>query len=306
MNIIAEQLLGSIEWVDENSGYCQCPGEHLHNGKNGARDCQVFLEGAPTIHCFHDSCATPVAQANYELRRAIGREEMSTSAQVEVRRNVNTLPKQFGRVSRKLKETPVPQGLLERVVQQRWHPSDMWEDSPDKLLDDCTNDWRKVLALFEPDDVVWIGAITDSGGANGGKHFKAQKEWLRGSVCPGAFTCPSTFKVGTESRSGASVAQRRYLVVESDLLKKDEIGAVFRWLNKYLTLWAVVDTGGKSLHGWFSYPKKNIPMLKELLGQLRCDTKMFGASQPCRMPSARRGKGWQSLVFYAPEGYARS
>ena len=295
MQKIAEQLLGSIEWVDGNSGYCQCPGEHLHNGKNGPRDCQVFLEGAPTIHCFHDSCATPVAQANYELRRAIGREEMSTSAQVEVRRT-----------PRKPKKAPIPAGLLDRVVQQRWHPSDMWEDSPDKLLDDCTNDWRKILALFEPDDVVWIGDITDSGGTNGGRHFEAAKEWLRGSVCPGQFTCPSTFKVGTESRSQGNVEARRYLVVESDELQKDEIGAVFRWLNKYLTLWAVVDTGGKSLHGWFSYPKKNITMLKELLGVLKCDTKMFGASQPCRMPSARRGKGWQSLVFYAPEGYARS
>ena len=295
MQAIAEQLLGSVDWVDGNSGYCQCPGEHLHNGKNGPRDCQVFLEGAPTIHCFHDSCATPVAQANYELRRAIGQEEMSTSAQVEVRRT-----------PRKPKKAPVPAGLLDRVVQQRWHPSDMWEDSPDSLLGDCSDDWRKILALFEPDDVVWIGDITDSGGTRGAKHFKAQKEWLEGSVCPGQFTCPSTFKAGTESRSQGNVEARRYLVVESDELQKDEIGAVFRWLNKYLTLWAVVDTGGKSLHGWFSYPKKNIPMLKELLGALKCDTKMFGASQPCRMPSARRGKSWQSLVFYAPEGYARS
>ena len=291
MRTIAEQLLGSIDWVDGNSGYCQCPGEHLHNSRNGPRDCQVFLEGAPTIHCFHDSCATPVAQANYELRRAIGREEA---------------PKAMVRLPRRTKKAPVPAGLLDRVVQQRWHPSDMWEDSPDPLRGDCSNDWRKILALFEPDDVVWIGAITDSGGENGGRHFKAAKEWLEGSVCPGQFTCPSTFRTGTESRSQGNVEARRYLVVESDELQKDEIGAVFRWLNKYLTLWAVVDTGNVSLHGWFSYPKKNITMLKELLGQLKCDLKMFGASQPCRMPSAKRGKGWQSLVFYAPEGYARS
>ena len=72
---IAEDLLGSIDWQDSTSGFCTCPGIAMHTGPDHDRDCQVFLEGAPTIHCFHDSCAVAVDEANLKLRRAIGSED---------------------------------------------------------------------------------------------------------------------------------------------------------------------------------------------------------------------------------------
>lgn len=75
---IAEKILGPIQWT-EDGGFCKCPGQHLHTSANGARDCKVMLDGAPTIKCFHDSCAGIVEGVNHELRSQIGKAERPTA-----------------------------------------------------------------------------------------------------------------------------------------------------------------------------------------------------------------------------------
>jgi hypothetical protein len=106
------------------------------------------------------------------------------------------------------------------------------------------------------------------------------------------------FHPGTISRSDSNVAVRRFLVVESDKLTKDESGAIFCLLRHKLKLRAVVDTGNKSLHGWFDYPDEdNVEQLKAFLPELGCDPKMFGASQPARLAGQLRDNGnWQRLI----------
>lgn len=66
----AEKLLGTIQWESATTGNCRCPGEAKHSNKTDDNHCQVHLDGAPTIHCFHDSCDAEVEAANLELRRA--------------------------------------------------------------------------------------------------------------------------------------------------------------------------------------------------------------------------------------------
>ena len=293
---IAEDLLGSIDWQDSTTGFCTCPGIAMHTGPDHDRDCQVFLEGAPTIHCFHDSCAVAVDEANLKLRRAIG----SADGTVE---RLDTA--KF--VARKREESRVngdARKLLDRIMEQKWEPADMWEDSPYRLLNDPTHDWRRMLGLFDDTDTIWIGDIKDSGSPEHCYNFRTANMWMKSPECPGQFTCPATFKPDSYSRSKKNVVSKPYLVVESDELSKAEIGAVFRWINKNLPLYAVVDTAGKSLHGWFKYPPESqVPALKQILTLLKCDSKMFSESQPCRMPSAMRGEKQQALLFYAPHGY---
>jgi hypothetical protein len=76
---IAVELLGRIEWTGDAHGYCVCPGKHLHTTGDGARDCEIHLDGAPTIHCFHDHCRGIRDGANRELRSQIGKAERSNS-----------------------------------------------------------------------------------------------------------------------------------------------------------------------------------------------------------------------------------
>ena len=71
---IAEKILGTIQWTD-STGFCKCPGEHLHTAGNSPRDCQVKIDGAPTLKCFHNSCAGILDGVNHELRSQIGKAE---------------------------------------------------------------------------------------------------------------------------------------------------------------------------------------------------------------------------------------
>jgi Protein of unknown function (DUF3631)/VirE N-terminal domain len=76
---IAQELLGEIKWKTDTVGYCDCPGRHLHTSPDGTRDCEVYLDGTPTIHCFHNSCDGIRKGINRELRLRIARAKCGAS-----------------------------------------------------------------------------------------------------------------------------------------------------------------------------------------------------------------------------------
>lgn len=80
---IATELLGNIDWQSETSGYCVCPGKHLHTKGEGERDCEVHLDGAPNIHCFHGHCKGIEAGVNHELQSRIGKAEVVPTPRVQ-------------------------------------------------------------------------------------------------------------------------------------------------------------------------------------------------------------------------------
>ena len=187
--------------------------------------------------------------------------------------------------------------------------------SPVKLFDnDPRDDWRLILNLFSPDDVVWIGAkkndsASDTMPSKWIEHcktrFRRPADWLSEKECPGVLTCPSTFKDGGHSRRDSEVMHRRFLVIESDTLDKNQVCAVFKWTEQFAKIRAIVDTGGKSLHGWFEMPQPDVlGQLKTILPQLGGDDAMFVPSQPCRLPGAYRADTGriQSLLYLDTEG----
>ena len=91
------------------------------------------------------------------------------------------------------------------------------------------------------------------------------------------------------------------MVIESDSLPKDEVGAIFAYLNRRLhfNLHAIIDTAGKSLHGWFDAPrdKRIEARLKAVLTVFGCDPKLFTYSQPVRVPGAYRDGKLQRIVW---------
>ncbi len=66
--LLAEMLGGPVSFDDI---FAPCPGRQLHTRPNGRKDFRVMLDGAPTGHCMHGSCADEVAKFNKELRRRI-------------------------------------------------------------------------------------------------------------------------------------------------------------------------------------------------------------------------------------------
>ena len=187
-----------------------------------------------------------------------------------------------------------------------WPYAQIIGQSPVTVTGNEPEHWKLLLQKFQPDDVVWIGDKFDSGRTEHTTHFKTASEWMTCTAPPAPFICPVAFKSTSYARSNDNVVVRRFLVVESDTLNRDEVGAVFRWLREgcELNLVAIVDTGGKSLHAWFEFEEDLLDDLKRVLPACQCDPKLFTASQPVRLPGVLRdgvaGK-YQKLVYLSGE-----
>jgi hypothetical protein len=166
--------------------------------------------------------------------------------------------------------------------------------------------------LFEPDDVVWIGNVWETGKrtTTSGRqvdyrdHFQPVDDWL-GRPIRSEFVSHCTFQTGSNSRNNESVAKRCYIVVESDVLTVSQSGAVFNYLANAceLNLRAIVSTGGKSIHGWFDWPigANDVAMAEcgAVLSGLKCDPATLRPSQPVRLPGCiRRDKSRPQELLY--------
>jgi len=300
---VAERILGSIEWDSDTLGACNCPGVSLHTTPTKNRDCLLYLDGPPTIYCFHASCTGTVGKANYSLRSAIGKAK-TASGSIDYRPTIREQLQWGDRLRKKREEEQLARRSRESlpliIEKHSASTADLWEDSPSRLLDAPEDEWDLLLHLFNPADIVWIGDTYDSTNddqnelkkASAREHFKSAGEWLDSSIPPaGPFICPCTFKEGSHSRCNANVQSQPFLVVESDELSHEEGTALIFFLMQRLRLRAVVDTAGKSLHAWFDYPTDSqVEELRIILKELKCDTAMFRPSQAVRLPGVRRYK----------------
>lgn len=297
--VIAEEMLGDIDWLEATQGYCDCPGRKAHTNRTGHRDCIIYLGGTPTLYCVHASCADYVAVANTKLRKAILNGDKVEARQLTQEDKLRLKQREDNERIRHRAMMALPQILEEHA----WSYDQIISDSPVNIVGNEADHWKLLLPKFNLDDVVWIGGTFDSGKPEHARNFRPVIDWLMENKAPGPFICPVGFKNNSCARTNDNVLVRRFLVVESDTLKRDEVGAVFRWLRESceLKLVAVVDTAGKSLHAWFDYAdcEDVLDDLKLVLPALQCDPKLFTASQPVRLPGALRDGRFQKLVYLA-------
>ena len=295
---IAEEMFENVRWETDFKGACQCPGASDHTTPGA--DAVVFIDGCPTIHCLHASCRDRVEEANDKFRLAVRQAEYGTGHKFAPRPTEN--PRRQAREDLVHLEAQV-RDYLPTILKEFCTPVRAWyESSPVKPDAETDNQWRQLLQLFDPEHIIWIGDTWDSGERIHRHNFRPVKAWLAGSRDAwGPFTCPVHFKPGTHSRAAKFVEAREFVVIESDVLSLRESSTVFRWLQQRLGLAAIVYTGGKSLHGWFKWPPGGLDLdeFKVILTGLKCDTKMLGASQPCRLPGfVREETGrWQQLLY---------
>ena len=312
----AAAILGDIQWESTDLGYCHCPGESLHSHKTGADHCRVTLDKVPTVFCFHSSCGNAVESANRRLRSDIGKIErgQDPSSKPYVPTPEDRERSRQKRSAETLRKKSV-ESLAFILQEYAIEPADIWEESPVRLLDDPKDDWRLLLHLFDETDVIWIGnkfSSCDDDAPDPKKDFcrgffRTREDWLKLGEAPGNFTCPSTFKPGTYSRSNKNVVARKYHVIESDCLTKPQMLAVIQWCRQFMNLRAIVDTAGKSLHGWFDAVSPEIEAkLRVILpnlgrsdpeGENTIDPALFKLAQPCRLPGAVREGKFQNLYY---------
>ncbi len=317
---IIERHLPEVTWRGLK-GYCHCPGEHLHTSGGSKKDCIVYADKVPTVYCFHEHCQELISDLNTKIR-----EEWSVF-QPEIPSDELEKARAVARHKHEL-ETKAMASLPTVLKEFKWDCKDIeLADFADvaKLTGPCDNrgelHWHAFLStLFHEDDTLWVGQPEETG------HYKYAPRWRRVKellLIPGGpegnFTCMSTFRRGVYSRSNSNVLSTPFLVVEGDKIlgdpktpeqkqsNRDACGAVFNWLQKSvgLRLRAVVDSGNKSLHGWFEMPPKSVyDELKIVLPAMGCDRAMFKPSQPVRAPGAVRtfpdgSSKFQSLIYLA-------
>ena len=301
----AEEIVGQVDWQSANHGLCKCPGEATHTSHTRLRDTTVFIDGVPTIFCWHTSCVAYRDEANRKLRRAILKDfaftaPMSCGTSIPTALVIQKDPE--SEILDRIK-TIAESNKKRYLNHYAWDPADMAEESPVRL-ETPQEQYKAFLSLFNDADNLWIGNITDSG--RHPQNFRLAEEWKGLEEPIGQFTTGAVFKPATISRSNDTVDVRLYLVVESDTLTKPQMGAVFQLMRDLfrMKMYAVVDTAGKSLHGWFEMPPKKewLEQLKAFLVPLGCDPATFKPSQPVRIPGAKRNERMQSLLWFCKEG----
>ena len=320
---VAFQIRGAIDWQTEVSGFCKCPGEAFHTSTNGKKDCRVNVDGAPTIYCFHSSCSAAVAEANRRLRREVNAspwelrlpsgqvlrsgDVLQAGGLVVPREVVKARAKAEGREAGEQLLLESLRAAAERFRPElfdffRWPMAQILEDSPLLVAErDADDQFRTWLKLWPACSTVWIGDVYSSGKPEHRTHFRPISEWYQIGPVMGNYTCGSSFKPGSCRRSNENLNGHRFLVIESDSLTRDEVGAVFAYLRRRLhyDLHCIIDTAGKSLHAWFDAPRNKVfeNRLKAGLQVFGCDPKVFTYSQPVRVPGAWRDGKLQRLIW---------
>lgn len=298
---IVSAMFEVIEWKHEELAFITCPGKAMHTGKNAKKDCRVSLNGAPTLFCLHSSCFAIVEEANLKMRRAC-RNKTPLIMRVQTEEEKLRI-KQAAEQKKKEEELKEWARKNKNAILKKyeWNMTDAFHESP-FMTENPLHDPKVFLSLmYEQNDIIWNGDVKDSGNKLLHRNnFKTVKQWMLGDI-QGNFTCPSIFKPDSFSRSNENVLHRPYIVIESDKLTQDETCSLYRWMQKFMTLRAIVHSGGKSAHGWFDFPEEKIfNKLKIILPELGCDPALFKASQPVRMPGIMRGEQMQCLYWFNP------
>lgn len=328
---LANEVLGAVEWEGENVGFCVCPGAETHSSSSGPRDCRVNIDGTPSVFCFHQSCTAHLVETNKLLREAIREAEVhalfKTSSRRLAPRSLGERNKARQRRQEQVAAEQACMALPQIISDYAWKESVALETSPILIEGPPENQTKLFLrTMFNPENIVWIGRVFDSGKPEHSNHFRSVSEWLTCDRLSMPFTCTSTFLPGVSARRSINVQSQPYIVLEGDYVDagcaaKKAAGkplndsdkarnraaclAVLNWLrvSTSIVLRAIVDAGNKSMHGWCDQPDSaTMKELRLVLPSLGFDTSVLRSTQPVRLAGVRRPESgvWQRLIYLNP------
>ncbi len=189
---------------------------------------------------------------------------------------------------------------LQPYFSENWR-ADLWHDSPTILPPSADEQARLLIGqLYQSDHTLWLGREMDSGQPRHAFNFRLRDDWVKSEKLPPRIAV-GTFQPGSFSRSSSNLSTTPYIVVESDdLIGEKPRTTAQRAENKRLsaaliafmadqfklTLRAVIDTGNRSLHGWFDRPSSAaVDALLNLADALAIDAPVITqAHRPLRLP----------------------
>lgn len=117
----------------------------------------------------------------------------------------------------------------------------------------------------------------------------------------GAFVGMNPLRSQESVRKNSEITELRHVLVEFDELSKEE-----QWLllqSSRLPLTAIIDSGGRSLHGWVRVDAENIKQFQHATAEVYAffdgypiDTQNGNATRLSRLPGALRGESKQELL----------
>jgi hypothetical protein len=199
--------------------------------------------------------------------------------------------------------------------------ADFWEASPIRLYDDPAQDARLLLeTLYRPDDMLFIGERFS-------KEVRPAAEWIKHIVKHGTKGLPHIIpnpvtgqqhpdKSGKLSfRCDNAIKDFRYAVVEFDNLSREDQLAF--WKAIPLPIAALIDSGGKSIHGWIEVGNVQTTeqweqlienkLYKHYLIPLGVDPACRNEARLSRLPGHFRSEkgNWQKLLYLNADHHPR-
>ena len=189
------------------------------------------------------------------------------------------------------------QRVLEKV------PPLTWDISP-------PGPGRALQALFSPTELICYGPrkeLAKIACAGNLARFAAEMQFIVPNPMRAEFGLTTSGKFS--ARCNANVLCRKHLIVEIDdeFLGKERQARILSFLAGMVPLRMVVDSGGKSLHGWFDVSElgdEGTRAFFEKAVLLGADRHMWALSQWTRMPGGKRqtdtGFVSQRILYFRP------
>ncbi len=187
--------------------------------------------------------------------------------------------------------------------------SDLWELSPEPRVDSEPHTEEIVDALLPGDPLLCCGESS--------RRFATRRrsEW-RGRLSGLQLIVPSPMSaVSGKTQDGrdsqhtlANTGPRRFLVIEQDAGSLDEQAAVLVHLASLAPLAAAIQSGSKSLHGWFfcaGRPEESLLRFMRYAVRLGADRATWTRSQFVRMPDGTREGGARQAVYFLNPGVVK-
>jgi len=211
--------------------------------------------------------------------------------------------------------------LLSPYLSREWH-YDLWDASPILIPYELDEQAHLVARhLFHPEENLWMGDEKDSGQPRHAAHFRPREEWQKETRLPPRIAA-GTFHPGSTSRGAESLSLTPFIIIESDDLigrkpetpeereeNRRQCAALIAFMRDTfkLTLRAVIDTRGKSLHAWFDRPSPAaLQALATIAEYLAIDALVITrAHNPFRLPGCIHASTEQParLCFLNPRSF---
>lgn len=227
----------------------------------GGNGCHVALLGAANLGVL---CGLSAQQIYDDLRGSIPRGTRPVSDH-EIFDAINrAIADHNGNVQVPIKPKPVINNgpvVLTRLLAegQGLTDADLWECSPVRIDWPPQEDAARVLSiLYSDDDLIFVGDRHQAGIL--GETIRTVREWIAylqqgGPTAPHIIPSPLTGKAvqkksgdGLTLRGDGCIAAFRFALVEFDGIGRED--QIAFWASANLPVSALIDSGGKSIHGW--------------------------------------------------------